>query len=456
MESARTHHPSSDHPFESQPNRTLLKLSLPVLFSLIAEPLTGLVDTAFISRLGSVSLAALGVGAMALSGLFWAFNFIGIATQTEIAGAVGRGDEKAQSDDAGLALTIAALLGLITTILLIPLTPWISAALGAQGDIQVQADLYTRIRWLGAPAVIVVVAGFGAFRGIQDMKTPMWIAAGIHAINIVLDWVLIFGIGPFPELGIKGAAIASVIAQWSAGFVTVGLLVHRMRARLNLHLEKAKKLFRVGGDLFVRTSMLTLFLLLATRQATRISADAGAAHQAIRQVWIFTALFLDSFAISGQSLVAYFRGSSQDFVALRVAKTVCLWSLVTGAVLAMAMWFGKDAIAALLVPTSAVALFHSSWWAAVLTQPFNALTFATDGIHWGTGDFRYLRNATIVATVLAGSALMFVEFSSQNALFGIWVITGGWILVRTGFGVLRLWPGSNRAPLGRRSDDSPE
>ncbi|KPJ76279.1 MAG: MATE family efflux transporter, partial [Deltaproteobacteria bacterium SG8_13] len=75
----------NEHPFLRFPHATLVSLSIPVLFSLVAEPLTGLVDTAFVARLGAVSLAALGVGAVVLAGVFWIFNFLGIATQTHVA-----------------------------------------------------------------------------------------------------------------------------------------------------------------------------------------------------------------------------------------------------------------------------------------------------------------------------------------------------------------------------------
>ena len=81
------------HPFVDRPNRTLLALSIPVFFSLIAEPLTGLVDTGFIARLGAAPLAALGVGTAALSSIFWIFNFLAVGTQTNVAQALGHQDE---------------------------------------------------------------------------------------------------------------------------------------------------------------------------------------------------------------------------------------------------------------------------------------------------------------------------------------------------------------------------
>ncbi|RMF60374.1 MAG: MATE family efflux transporter, partial [Bacteroidetes bacterium] len=99
------------HPFTRRPHRTLIGLSAPVLFSLVAEPVTGLVDTAFVARLGAPPLAALGVGTMVLSSVFWIFNFLGVGTQTEVAQAHGRGDTTHARRMNGLALALAAVFG---------------------------------------------------------------------------------------------------------------------------------------------------------------------------------------------------------------------------------------------------------------------------------------------------------------------------------------------------------
>jgi MATE family multidrug resistance protein len=204
---------------------------------------------------------------------------------------------------------------------------------------------------------------------------------------------------------------------------------------------------RIGGDLFVRTGLLTLFLLLATRTATRIGAETGAAHQAIRQVWIFTALFLDAFALTGQSLVGYFLGARSLGQARRVARVVCMWSLGCGFALGMGMWAGRNLVAELLVPAAAVAVFFPAWSIAALFQPLNALSFATDGIHWGTGDFRFLRNAVMVATTDGIGGLFLIALDDPAALTWVWLATGLWIFIRAFFGISRIWPGLGRSPL---------
>ena len=160
----------------------------------------------------------------------------------------------------------------------------------------------------------------------------------------------------------------------------------------------ARRLLQIGGDLFLRTGLLTLFLLLATRVATQAGAQAGAAHQAIRQFWLFAALGLDALAITAQTLVGFFTGAHLTAQARRVALYSCAWGLFLGGLLGRGMWFGREAIAALLVPAEASTVFIIPWLVAAAVQPLNALAFVTDGIHWGTGDFAYLRNAVALAT----------------------------------------------------------
>jgi len=440
---------NNSHPFERAPRKTLFRLSVPVLFSLIAEPLTGLVDTAFISSIGSIELAALGVGTMALSSIFWIFNFLGIATQTDIAHAHGRGESSSKGTICGIAMGLSAIMGGATALLLWPVLSHVSALLGATGDIQVAADSYTVIRLIGSPAILITIAGFGALRGVQVMKIPLWIAVGVNALNIVLDALLIFGAGPFPAMGIEGAALATAISQWVGAISTIIAVRKTLQAHFAWDWAIVRRMFRVGGDLFVRTGALTLFLIVATREATRLGADAGAAHQAIRQFWLFTALFLDAFAIAGQSLVGFFFGNDRVEMARKVARTILEFSVLFGLFLLVVMYIGESWIASLLVPESARGEFSDPWMLALLFQPLNALAFGTDGIHWGTGDFRFLRNATAIATIV-GVALLY----SLAAFYGlnlnlIWATTGVWIVVRVVYGVGRVWPGSKNAPMGR-------
>ncbi|NJK78937.1 MAG: MATE family efflux transporter [Chloroflexaceae bacterium] len=438
------------HPFIIAPNRTLLTLTVPVIGSLIAEPLTGMVDTAFVAALGAAPLAALGVGTVALSSAFWVFNFLQVGTQTEIAQALGRGEQQQAARLNGLALVLSVLLSLLVMALALPLLGPMAAALGAEGAVQRDAVLYMQVRVFGTPAILAMITCFGVLRGMQDMQTPLVVAVAVNVLNIALDALLVFGAGPIPALGIAGAALASVLSQWLGALWVVVLVLRRLGLPDRVRLSDAYRLLHIGGDMFLRTGLLILFLLLTTRVATLGGAETGAAHQVIRQVWLFTGLLLDAFAITGQSLVAYFVGAGWLAQARRVAFVVCAWSVGTGTLLALLMLAGQAGVIRLFVPPAAVEMFVPAWLVAVVVQLSNALAFATDGIHWGTGDFAFLRNVMFLSTLVGGVALLLIDPAAPAALTLIWLATLGWSVIRAVLGVARIWPGIGNSPLRDR------
>ena len=439
-----------NHAFLDKPNRTLIALSIPVLFSLVAEPITGLVDTAFIARLGATPLAALGVGTVALSSTFWIFNFLGIGAQTEVAHSLGRKDSHGASKAASLAIVLSILFGGMMFLLGFPISTQIAQLLGAEGDVLANATQYIQVRLFAAPAVLITFTGFGVLRGMQDMRTPLWIATAINVLNIVLDYPLIFGFGAIPAMGVAGSALATVIAQWLGTIWTLWAIGKRLGYTRDIHFAEAIKLIQIGGDLFIRTGSLVLFILYSTRVATQIGVEAGASHQAIRQVWFFSTLVMEAFAVTAQSLVGYFLGSEDVPTARRVSLYSTVWSIGTGVVLAGAMLLSTDLVIAAFVPETAVPVFMGAWIVASVSQPLSAVAFVTDGIHWGTGDYRYMRNGMVISTLIAAAMLYSINITAANAFMMVWIAQVVWIFVRSIFGVIRVWPGIGNAPIGNK------
>ena len=427
----------------------MLGLSLPILIAFAAEPLTGLADTAFVARLGTEPVAALGIATALLTSLLWIFNFLAIGTQTEVAMALGAGrrDDARASCAAAIALSLS--LGVALAVAGWPLAPAAGRLMAAADGILVDAISYLRIRLLGAPAVLVTLAAFGALRGLQDMTTPLRVSLVLHGLNIVLDATLIFGLGPFPDLGLQGAALATVLAQWLGAGLATAAVGRSLGFSIEGAASRVRGLVVVGRDLFARTGLLLLFTLAATRVATQAGAETAAAHQAARQLWIFSAFVLDALGATAQSLVGFYRGAGRIHLARKVAGVCCAWGFGLGGLLSLALIGTSSPVAVLLVPTEARGLFASAWMVVAAAQPLNALSFVTDGIHWGTGDYRYLRNAMLISTGLGVVLLLQVDTTAAAALRNIWWATAIWMLLRSAAGVVRIWPGSRAAPLGR-------
>jgi MATE family multidrug resistance protein len=421
------------------------------MLSLIAEPLAGVVDTAFVERLGSEFAAALGAATAILSGVLWVFNFLGVGTQTEVARSAGEARGSEARGIASLAMLLSGVLGtgaaLGVWLLLGPAVDWMSD----DPLVRTATATYLEIRLLGFPAVLALFAAFGALRGLQDMRTPMWIAGAISLANIGLDAVLIFGWGPIPPLGIAGAAWATVASQVLGALLAGAWVVRLLGWTWHFEAARISGLFVVGRDMVIRTSALLLFMLLATRVALQMGATSGAAHQAIRQIWMLLAFVLDAYAASAQSLVAWFLGAGRRDLARRVAGVSVVWGLITGGVLTGLLWFAEGPVAALLVPHEARAVFAAAWPIFALSQPIAALSFVTDGIHWGTGDFAFLRNGMLVSSAIGVFLLLRIsgriDTGAPPQLDEVWAVTIAWMTVRSVFGCARVWPGGARAPL---------
>ena len=123
-----------------------------------------------------------------------------------------------------MALAMSGVFGVALILLGVVATPWVASSMGASREVFVESVAYIRIRLIGAPAVLISMVIFGAMRGLQDMRTPLWISVGINVVNIALDPLLIFGAGPIPALGIEGAAWASIVSQWLGAGAAVWVL----------------------------------------------------------------------------------------------------------------------------------------------------------------------------------------------------------------------------------------
>lgn len=404
----------------SRHDRAVAALAIPALGSLVADPLLGLVDTAFVGRLGSESLAGLGIAAALFSVAFFVFNFLEYGTTSEVARSVGAGDRAAAGRATITAGVLAVLAGIAVAALLLLLAGPMVGALGASGLVKAEAVTYVMIRALAAPAVLMVRAAHGVYRGHQDTRTPLAVALGISGLNLVLDPLFIFGVG----MGVAGAAWATVIAQWLGAIVFVGLL---RKGKTAYGLDGAKPVvaevrafLRIGRALAIRTGSLLAVFTVATAVAARVSEDAVAAHQILSQLFIFLALTVDALAIAAQALVGKYRGSRDGAAALEVSDRLLVLGAVVGLILAGGLWLLAPVIGSWFTADSGVLVeFDQAFWLVVMIQPLGALVFVWDGVFIGLGDFTFLAGAMAVSGLISGAVLILV-IPLGWGLSGVW------------------------------------
>jgi len=431
-------------------------LAIPALGSLVADPLLGLVDTAFVGRVGSDSLAGLGIAAALFGVAFFVFNFLEYGTTTEVARSVGAGDRSAAGRAALTAGVLALLAGAaVATVLLVVAGP-VLGLLGASGGVKTEAVTYVMIRALAAPAVLLVRAAHGTYRGHQDTKTPFLVALGINGVNLVLDPLLIFGAG----MGVAGAAWATVIAQWLGAIVFL-VLFRRGRGRYGLDgarpvMSEVRAFLRIGRDLAIRSGSLLAAFTAGTAVAARVSENAVAAHQILSQLFIFLALAVDALAIAAQALIGKLRGSGDWRTVPEVADRLLVIGVAVGVGLMGVLWSLSSVIARWFTADPAViAEFDAAFWLLVMIQPLAAAVFVWDGVFIGAGDFSFLAGAMAVSALLAGGVLALV-LPFGWGLSGVWwgvvallvtrLVTLAWRRVAAHS---RLRPAGDEVPLSR-------
>lgn len=416
-------------------DRAILAFALPALGALAADPLVSVVDTAFVGRLGTEALGALGVNAGIFSLAFLVFNFLAYGTTPLVATALGDGRRAEAGRLVSAALGIAVVLGMVAALLLWGLAETLVAWMGAEGSLVDATLVYLRVRLFAAPAVLLVTVGHGAFRGYGDTRTPLWITLALNAVNLVLDPLLIFGLG----WGLAGAAWSTVVAQWCGALVFVWALRRGPVALLRPGLGDVGRLLGVGSILSVRTFALVFALTAATSLATRLGEVSIAAHQVASQLWLMFALFVDAFAMAGQSLVADHLGAGRPGAARRVARRLLQWGVGTGLLLALLvaglgpMWpwmFGLES----RVETALLAVLPI----VAIMQPLNAAVFVGDGIFMGARAFGTLAWQMVVAVVMTLAALG-LNLRLGGGIVGIWACIALLIALRGTGQALWFW-----------------
>jgi putative MATE family efflux protein len=410
-------------------DRAIVALAVPAFGALIAEPLYLLADTAIVGNLGVRPLGGLAVAGIVLTAVFGIFNFLAYSTTSAVARRLGAGDRRAAAEQGIDGIWLAAGLGLVLTVAGILLAPVIVDVMGASASVRPFALTYLRISLLGAPFVLVALAGAGYLRGMQDTTTTLVIALAANTINLALELFLVYGL----DRGIAGSAWGTVVAQVLAAIaflVVVRRSARRAGAAIRPRPDGVKATAVVGSHLVVRTGSLLLALLLTTAVAARISDVAVAAHQIAYQIWTFLALALDAIAIAGQALVGKFLGADDEDGARAASRRMLELGIAAGVVLALLTAALRTVLVPLFTDSRAVAdLAEQVLWFVIALQPVAAAVFVLDGILIGAGDSRYLALAMAAATALYLPAVAIVT-ASDGGLLMLWAAFSLWVVAR--------------------------
>ncbi|WP_418061149.1 MATE family efflux transporter [Pimelobacter simplex] len=412
-------------------DREIARLAVPAFLALVAEPLFLLGDAAVVGHLGTPELAGLGIAGTIVMTVVGLCIFLAYGTTAGVARQLGAGHRTAALAQGLDGLWLAAAIGVPVTLATVLLADPLVALFGASPDVADPATTYLRVAAVGLTPLLLILAGTGVLRGLQDTRTPLVVAVAGNLANLVLNVLLVFGAGPVPRMGIAGSALGSVLAQSGMALALTLVVVRAARregATLRPHLPGVRAAARAGVPLIIRTLTLRASLLVTTYAVVLTATDTSssaipiATHQLAMTLWGFLAYVLDAIAIAAQAITGRHLGAG-DVAATRAVTRRMLWwgvvgGIVTGVLLAVASpWLGAlftsdQGVRDALVPVLLV---------AAAAQPVAGIVFVLDGVLIGAGDGRYLAYAGVL--VLAGYApLVLLTSALGGGLPWLWVV----------------------------------
>ncbi|MCM3780844.1 MATE family efflux transporter [Microbacterium hydrocarbonoxydans] len=429
-------------------NREILRLAVPALGALIAEPAFLIVDAALVGHLGTTPLAGLGIAGAVLQTIVGLMVFLAYSTTPAVARHFGAGRPGDAVSVGVNGMWLALALGAVLAAAGAASSPWLVSLFGASEAVSEQAGAYLVVSMWGLPAMLIVFAATGLLRGMQDTVTPLWIAGLGFGANALLNVVFIYGLG----WGIAGSAAGTVVAQWGmvgAYALVVRRLAAKHRASLRVQREGLGRTARSGGWLFLRTVSLRVALLATVAVATGIGTSELAGWQIVFTIFSAAAFALDALAIAAQALIGKELGAGDEQQVHRVLQRTVAWGVwfgvIVGAVIAALsgvlgiVFTGDTAIATLVQPALLV---------LAVAQPIAGVVFVLDGVLMGADDARYLAIAgglnlvpflpalwIIAATGVSGAAGLIwlavaffgVYLLARLATLGWRVRSGGWV-----------------------------
>jgi putative MATE family efflux protein len=238
-------------------NRAIIVLAVPMVLEMVMESVFAVVDIFFVSRLGDDAIAGVAITESLLTLVYTVAMGLSIGVTAMVARRIGENDPDGAASATVQAVMLGGVVALVFGLVGVVWTSDLLRLMGAEPGTIAVATPYTRIMFATNAVIVLLFLQNAAFRGAGDAAIAMrmlWLANGI---NIVLDPCLIFGLGPFPELGVQGAAIATSIGRGTAVLVQL-MALFRLKGRLNVHWEHVRVLPEVMARI-VRLSATATF-----------------------------------------------------------------------------------------------------------------------------------------------------------------------------------------------------
>lgn len=384
-------------------NKDILRLAVPNIISNITVPLLGMVDMFIVGHLDSQEyIGAIALATVVFNFIYWSFSFLRMGTSGFTAQAYG-GESKSEQTNILIRSLFVALLGGISLIVLQKLIIGIGFYFVDAGDtVKMYALDYYKIYIWAAPAVLGMYALNGWLIGMQNAKTPMYVAIGINIINIALCFIFIYGMG----MKIEGVALASLCAQYTgllASLIILNIKYKRLKVYIDMRILKNIKafipFFKVNGDIFIRTMALVAVTTFFMSASAKAGDNILSVNALLMQLFILFSYMMDGFAYAAEALTGKFIGANSKVKLKLLIKQLFTWGIIFALIFTIIYGLFFDNILSILTDKQEIIDLSKQYKYWVLLIPLSSFAaFLWDGVFIGATASRQMRNSMLIAS----------------------------------------------------------
>ena len=400
----------------------ILRLALPAVAMMGCHFTFGLIDAVWVGRLiGPAALAAVSTAGFYMWILLNLGEMVEVGLIAVAARRHGAGRPEQAARAAGAAVWYALVAGIVVSGAGLALSDRLFLLMTVPADVARLGHVYLSTWLLGGPLVFGFFAIEATFRASGDTRTPMWLLVCSVVLSLTLDPLLIAGVGPFPRLGVEGAALASVMVRGGGFLIGVILAFRRGLIRLGSPDWRAvPAMLRVGVPLALAGVLLSIIYMWLTRFTARFGTPALAALGIGHKVEGLGFIAISGFALAAAALVGQNLGAGQEARARAAARLTILYCLVVTVPTALAFVAIPERLVSLFTPDSGV-IDDGSLYLRIIAFAQIGQTFeiVLEGALVGAG---YTLWPMLVGTCFTALRIPLAAWwSGTLGLFGIWL-----------------------------------
>ncbi len=403
-------------------NRQILSLALPTLGFIVIAPLLSAIDTAFVGRLGTLSLASLGISSSILTTSYSIFIFLSYGTTSKVGKTFGAGKIKQAYEYGFQSIWLSIFIGFCLCSLLFFFAYDIALFLGVTEEVAIQSQSYIRASLPGLFAILISLSCVGILRGTLDTITPLIVSVVAAIIKVICTTTFIMGF----SFGLIGAGIATSISEV---FIAICLITSiRRKVKGNkINYKPTKTILAAlleNIPLFIRSLTINASLILVGVTVAHFGTEVLAAHQIVYTVSVCIALLVDSVATASQSLIAVEMGRKNYEQLVSLTKQCFKFTSVIAVFVGIVIVCLSHYLPIIFTNNSGLQSMAVVPIALIgLLLPVMSFAFIGDGVLIGSGDTWYLAIAGILNFLVYSISLVSISklVSSNYGLIALWL-----------------------------------